>query len=109
MVRFKFAALSVLLTSLAVLSVTAQEKSTKDGPKKADEPAVVIVKSQLPRNWKSLGLTDAQRKTILTTRAKYQAKRLALEERIKELKTEEQDALLKILTESQRSRLKEKK
>ncbi|HWG41526.1 MAG TPA: hypothetical protein VN688_01985 [Gemmataceae bacterium] len=102
-----------LAVLLAVVSMTAhaQDKtaSGKPEPKKADEPAVVIVKSQLPRGWKALGLSAKQRTEILSTRAKYAAKRQALEEQIKALKVEEMTACEKVLTDAQRNLLKEKK
>ncbi|HEY7426591.1 MAG TPA: hypothetical protein VH682_20315 [Gemmataceae bacterium] len=97
--------LAIVLLTLPLLAV-AQDKSAKED-KKPDEPAPLIVKAQLPRGWKTLGLTDKQRKEILTTRAKFAAKRQALEEQIKALKTDEMEALTKILTQGQRARLKE--
>jgi hypothetical protein len=103
----KSAALAVVLALTA--TIAAQEKTTKKDDKKAAEPAIVIVKSQLPRGWKSLGLTAKQKTDVLTTRAKFAAKRQALEEQIKTLKAEEMTACEKLLTDAQRDRLKEKK
>jgi hypothetical protein len=102
----KLGVLTVLL-ALPLLAV-GQEKTTKQYTKKADEaPAPVIVRSQLPKGWKALGLTDKQKKEVLTTRARFVVKRKALEEQIKALKDEEMTALEKLLTDAQRSRLKE--
>jgi hypothetical protein len=104
----KFAAAVVLLACLSL--AVAQEKTTrKEDAKKPDEPAPVIVKGQLPRGWKALGLTDEQKKKVLTTRAKFAAKRQALEEQIKALKAEEMTALEKLLTDAQKQRLTELK
>ncbi len=103
----KTVSVAVLLACLSL--AVAQDKTIKEDKKKPDEPAPtpVIVKSQLPRGWKALGLTDKQKKEVLTTRAKFAARRQALEEQIKALKAEEMEALTKLLTEAQRSRLKE--
>jgi hypothetical protein len=62
----------------------------------------VIVKTQLPQGWKALGLTDKQKKEILTTRARFAARREALQEQLKALKDEEMTALEKLLTDSQK-------
>ena len=74
---------------------------------KKEEPTVVAVRATLPRGWKGLGLTDKQKQEILKTRAQYAAKRHALEEQIKALKTEEMTVLEKHLTDAQKQRLKE--
>jgi hypothetical protein len=104
----KCLSLAVLLAVVS-LTVHGQDKSTKTAsPKKTEEPAVIVVKSQLPRGWKALGLSPKQRTEILTTRARYTAKRLALEEQIKALKLEEMTACEKLLTPAQRDRLNEK-
>jgi hypothetical protein len=97
------------LLAVVTLTVHGQDKTTSKQPEpKKDSPAVIVVKSQLPRGWKALGLTAKQRSEILTTRAKYAAKRQALEEQIRLLKTEEATALEKLLTPAQRDRLNEK-
>jgi hypothetical protein len=101
----KCLSLAVLLAVLPLWAV-AQDKTTK----KADEqPAPVVVKSQLPKGWKALGLSDQQKKNVYVLRAKYAAKRQALEEQLKALKDEETKALEGVLTEGQKARLKEVK
>lgn len=104
----KIAATVILCVATCLPLAIAQDKTIKEDKKPA-EPAIVIVKSQLPRGWKSLGLTDKQKKEVLTTRAKYAARRQALEEQIRSLKVEEMSACEKLLTDAQRSQLKAKK
>jgi hypothetical protein len=92
------AVVGIVACSLAL----GQSKDTKK-----EEPAVVAVRASLPKGWKALGLTDKQKQDVLKTRAQYTAKRQALEEQIKALKTEEMTALEKLLTDAQKQRLKE--
>jgi flagellar basal body-associated protein FliL len=104
----KVVSLTVLL---AIVSLTvAQDKAAdKKEETKKDDPNVVIVKGQLPKGWKSLNLTEKQKTDILKTRAKYAVKRQTLEDQLKALKTEEQEALEKLLTDVQKQHLKEMK
>jgi hypothetical protein len=101
----KCISLTVLL--LASWTLAAQEK--KEDTKKPDDPAPVVIKGQLPKGWKQLGLSDKQKKDVLTTRAKYAQKRAKLEEQLKALKAEEAEALEALLTTGQKERLKELK
>ena len=101
--------LALALAALVGLTALAAPQSPKqEDKKKKDEPAPIIVRVQLPRGWKALGLSDKQKKDVLTTRAKYAAKRQALEEQIKKLKDEEMQECEKILTEGQKKLLKER-
>jgi hypothetical protein len=95
-------AVALLACGLAL----GQDKDSKKDSKK-EEPTVVAVRASLPKGWKALGLTDKQKTEVLNARAKYAAKRRALEEQIKALKAEEMTALEKLLTDAQKQRLKE--
>src|SRR5690242_10290114 len=99
--------LSLALASLVGIAALAAPQSPKQEDKKKEDAAPVIVRAQLPRGWKALGLTDKQKKDVLTTRAKYSAKRQALLEQIQKLKDEEMQECEKLLTASQKQRLKE--
>ncbi|HEY7154849.1 MAG TPA: hypothetical protein VH575_12880 [Gemmataceae bacterium] len=102
----KTVSVAVLLACLSL--AVAQQQTTKEDKKKADEaPAPIVVKTSLPRGWKSLGLSDKQKQQVLTTRARFAVRRKTLEEQIKALKDEEMTALEKLLTDAQRQRLKE--
>ncbi len=104
---------------IAGVALAADDKDTKKSgkpdsvpvaSKKADEPTPTIVaRAQLPRGWKSLGLTDKQKKQILSTRTQYAAKHQALLEQLEKLKTEEMESLNNLLTDAQRQRLAELK
>jgi hypothetical protein len=98
--------LSLTVLLALALAAMAQDKPLKED-KKTEEP--VVIKASLPKGWKSLGLTDTQKKEVLTTRAKYAVKRQKLEEQLKALKAEEMESLEKILTDAQKQRLKELK
>jgi len=115
----KFAAVLALLSLASLLSLLAiaQESKPTDKPaakpadpptaaKKADEPQpVVVMRSQLPKGWKSLNLSEKQKKAIYSTRAHFAAKRQSLLDQLEKLKDEEMEALNKLLTEDQRRQL----
>ena len=63
----------------------------------------------LPQGWKKLGLTDEQRNKVYKVQIDYRDRMAALEQKIKELRAEENQELLKILTDAQKARLKELK
>lgn len=73
--------------------------------KKTEEPDLVIVRTQLPRGWKSLALSERQKKQIYAARAKFAAKKQALLDQIEQLKEEEMETLNKLLTPAQRQQL----
>jgi hypothetical protein len=118
----KFVALLSLvsLVSLLSLSSPAQQPKQVDKPlektaskkteppaadKKDQTPPVVVIRSQLPRGWKALNLSDKQKKAIYSTRAQFAAKRQALLDQLERLKEEESEALNKLLTDAQRQQL----
>jgi hypothetical protein len=76
-----------------------------DEPKKETPPPKV--KGQLPAGWSKLGLTDSQKQQIYKTDAEYRTKIDALEAQIKDLKKQRKAELEKVLTEGQKTRLKE--
>jgi len=117
---FKRIAAAVLSSFVSLLSLLAlaQEPKQLDKPAtkskteppaadaKAETPApVVVIRSQLPKGWKSLGLSEKQKKAIYSTRAQYAAKRQALLDQLEALKKEEEESLNKILTDAQRRQL----
>ena len=121
----KFAALAALLSLVSLLSLFAiahqpkqvnkplEKSATKKktdqtaDDKKADAPEPIIVRAQLPRLWSKLGLTDQQRKQIYRVRATYAVKMEKLKKEMEELRLKEIADTEAILTENQRSRLKE--
>lgn len=98
----KFLPFAVLMVALP-LGVAAQDKTKSSGDNAAP---VVIDKPRLPQGWRALGLSDKQKKDVLTLRAKYAVKKKALLQQLKALKAEEKVELPKLLTEDQRQRLK---
>ncbi len=64
-------------------------------------------KGQLPKNWKKLSLDQDQVQKIYKVQKEYHDKIAPLEQKIKQLKAEEYDEELKVLTKAQRERLKE--
>jgi TolA-binding protein len=114
----------ILLRWLLVLAValllapTAQAQEKKDPPKpdagkpEAAKPATaqpdpVVVRGALPPNWKQLGLTDEQKKKVYQVQGQFRVRIDDLERQIKELRAEERKELEKLLTDSQKTRLKE--
>ena len=99
MSRLRCALFVLGLALLAVTSTSGQDKkSDKDDPK---------VKGTLPAHWRELGLSDDQKQKVYKVQAGYKAKIDDLEKKIKDLKAEEQEERLKVLTEDQRKKLRE--
>ncbi len=79
-----------------------------EDPKKADTDPVGKA-GTLPPNWKKLGLDDKQVREVRRIRGTYAAKIAALQQKISELREEENAELEKVLTDAQKARLKEVK
>jgi hypothetical protein len=77
------------------------------GEDKKAEKEPVIVKAQLPRYFKQLGLSDKQKKEIYLIQAKYAVEIKKLNEQIDALKEKSKADVENILTNAQKSRLKE--
>jgi hypothetical protein len=90
----------VLLTSGVLLG---QDKKGDD----KDSPPVTVIRGNLPQHFKRLGLSDSQKNQMLRVLAKYHGKIGEMEQKIKELKAEEKEEMEKLLTDSQRTRLRE--
>ncbi len=103
--------LSLLAVAIASFGF-AQEPKPKDKPaeskkveaKKEDPKAS---KGQLPANWKLLGLTDKQTKTVYDLQAKANEQMDKLEAEIKSLKEKLKKESLEVLTAEQKKRLEE--
>lgn len=63
---------------------------------------------QVPQGWGKLGLSIEQKKKIYATRASFYSKIQALEDQIDQLKKNETQELVKILTEGQREKLRKR-
>jgi hypothetical protein len=77
----------------------------EDPKKPEDNPPPIKV--ALPTHWKKLGLSDQQHRDVLRVKGTYAAKIAELEQKVKDLKAEEKTELLMLLTETQKTRLKE--
>jgi hypothetical protein len=64
-------------------------------------------KGFLPQNYGKLGLSEEQKQKIYTIQAEYRGKVEALEKQIKDLQKQQAGEFAKVLTPSQRTRLKE--
>jgi hypothetical protein len=65
------------------------------------------IRGQLPANYGKLGLTDVQKQSVYKIRADYKGKIDQLAKQLAKLKSEEKEALEKVLTPEQLKRLKE--
>lgn len=92
------------LVLAGVLSVFLVVGSGLQGQDKKEPPKV---KGTLPQNWGKLGLTDKQKAEVYRVRAEYGEKIDALKKQIKDLEDKERVDLLKVLSEEQRTRLRE--
>ena len=97
--------LRVMLGVLAIGLVTSgvllgdDKKDANDTPTKA--------KGQLPPNWGKLGLTDKQKQQVYKTQEEYRERIEKLKGELKKLQEQEKADLFKVLSEEQRTRLKE--
>jgi hypothetical protein len=64
-------------------------------------------KGQLPPNWGKLGLSDDQKQQVYKIQTKYRGEIDALDAKIKDLRKQQTAALDKVLTEPQKTRLRE--
>jgi dsDNA-binding SOS-regulon protein len=64
-------------------------------------------KGMLPANWNKLGLTDDQKAKVYDIQAKYRGKIDDLKKQIADLQEKEQKEALGVLTDAQKTRLKE--
>ncbi|HTU19372.1 MAG TPA: hypothetical protein VMG10_15030 [Gemmataceae bacterium] len=104
----RFCLTLVLVSLFGVAALAAPQSQKQEDKKKKDEPAPVIVRAQLPRGWGKLGLTTKQKRDVYATRAKYAAKRQALQEQLRKLTEEEMQECEKILNDAQKKLLKER-
>jgi len=61
----------------------------------------------LPTHWRKLGLSKDQESQVLKIRGQYDVKIATLEQQLKALRQQEQADLDKVLTDTQRAKLKE--
>jgi len=73
----------------------------------ADEPKTTPKGRQLPQNWGKIGLSEEQKDKLYTILADFRFKVEELNKQISELKKKERDALETVLTDGQKTRLKE--
>jgi hypothetical protein len=95
----------ILLGIIAIALVAGGTTLGQDKKDSKDPP--VKYKGQLPQNWSKLGLTDTQKQAVYKTQNDYNAKIDPLRAQIRKLQEEEKAELFKVLTDAQRSRLKE--
>jgi hypothetical protein len=99
--------LRVGLPVVAALLLACGWLSGQDAKTKEDVKEPIVIKGNLPKNWRKLGLSDDQTKKAIRIRAKYAAQLQDLQKQIDELRRQERGELEKVLTEGQRARLKE--
>src|SRR5438105_181597 len=97
----------ILLGMLAIGLLASGTLLGQDKDKKDSKEPPIKYKGQLPQNWSKLGLTDTQKQTVYKTQGTYNAKIEPLRAQIRKLQEEEKAELFKVLTDAQRSRLKE--
>lgn len=94
-----------MLAVVLIIGGLLNAQDTKD-TKTTKEPATKL-RGQLPQGWSKIGLSDKQKQQIYKTQSEYREKIDVLEQQIKELKEKQQAELVKLLTDEQKTRLKE--
>jgi hypothetical protein len=95
-----------VLVGILALALMGVGGSFGQDDKDKKEPTA-RARASLPRNWNKLGLSEDQKQKALSVRGEYQAKIDALQQQIKELQRKESADLQKILTDSQKAKLRE--
>jgi Spy/CpxP family protein refolding chaperone len=88
-----------LITALAVLLVSS-------GWLLGDDPKTTT-KGRLPTGWTKLGLSADQRTQLYKVESEYQQKIEPLQQQIEKLRQQQRSDMLKVLTDAQRTRLRE--
>ena len=96
MIRVR-AGVGLILCSLVVCAVAWGQEPKSEGK----------AKGQLPPNWGKLGLSDDQKQQVYKIQTKYRAEIDALDAKMKDLRKQQSAALEKLLTDSQKARLRE--
>jgi len=99
--------LRVAIAASVALFMAAGWLMGQDNKAEPTTPAPTKGKGVLPAYFKSLGLTDEQRQKVVKIHASYKSKLDSLSEQIKQLKDEERAELNKVLSDTQRQKLRE--
>jgi hypothetical protein len=97
---------AVLAVALLTGWLSGDDKKPDKKPDDKDPP-VVVVRGTLPTHYKRLGLSDEQKENVYKIRGRYKARIDALTKQIRDLQKEERTKLEEVLTEAQKTRLKE--
>ncbi len=95
---------AVLVAGLVAVAMAQDPKKT-DTPAKSDTP--VRARSALPAGWSKIGLSDEQREKIHNIQADYGARVAKLKKEIAGLQKQQRADMEKVLTEAQKTRLRE--
>jgi hypothetical protein len=101
--------LRISLPVVAALLMAGGWLAGQDTKKGDDKEPIIVRRSNLPKHYKKLGLSDEQTRQVVKIQVHYSAKIEALRQQIAELRQAEEADLDKVLTDTQRARLKELK
>src|SRR5262245_22479218 len=96
-----------VLALMAGLVLMTGLRAADDPPKKADADSGAKARGQLPPGWNKIGLTDDQKKQIYKVESDINTQINDLKKKIDQLQSEKKTAMLKVLTEDQKTKLKE--
>jgi hypothetical protein len=96
----------VLRAVFLAIAVAFLAGSFLHGQDKKDDTATKV-KGVLPAGWGKLGLTDDQKQKVYKVQGEFNDKIAPLQKQINDLKAAEKAEMVKVLTEAQKTRLKE--
>jgi len=96
----------VRLSSLVGMAVLGMAFMVGTGASQDAKKDPAKTKSYLPTGWKELGLTKAQVLDVGKIHENYKSKIKALEDQIKEVKHQERQEMVKLLTDGQKDKLR---
>jgi Spy/CpxP family protein refolding chaperone len=101
----RIAALIVAAAFIAV-AVPLVEGQDPTKPKDTKDPAPKM-RGQLPQGWGKLGLSDEQKQKIYSAQSKFREKIDGLQKQIADLRDQEKKDMESVLTDAQKTRLRE--
>jgi Spy/CpxP family protein refolding chaperone len=97
--------LAVVMVAVALLGAAAFQEKDKDKGKKDDKTPAKL-KGTLPMHYKQVGLSADQVQKIYKIQADYKDKLEDLKKKMDQLKSDQKDAMEKVLTPDQLKKLK---
>src|SRR5262245_43881316 len=95
----RFTVVLIILAAGAATPLIGDDNKKESAPKQRS--------GVLPQHWSKLGLSEDQKRKVYAVQADYRARIDDLKQQLEDMKKKEQTELYKVLTDAQKSRLRE--